>query len=169
MAREYDYEVAKVGAAIMAHRIALGVSFGELVTAGGPGTDQTFRFVERADHPSILMIERHHAALMQAWPAATGGRRVQLPRREQWYATEEDMGLWHRAMATSATVGWWWAARNEQERRGVLCHLCSEIVHGYDVGRGVTAPVRKAVMAHRMIHITELRAALADAQKESTT
>lgn len=163
------FEDRRVGAHIKAHREHIGVSLREIIAAAGAGSDRTIRFVERAERPSIELIEGHHDALMAAYALAEDLSSVPLARREQWYATVDDEVLWQVAMQSSPSVVWWWAARNEQGRRGAWCNICSALVHGYDTGRGLTRPARVKVMAHRLTHINTLIAPVAGAGKEVRT
>lgn len=152
-------ESHRTGELIKAHRTALGVSFPELLRAAGPGMDEAFRFVEKAQRPAIEMIETHHAALMAAYVGAADAHLVPLARREQWYATSQDAVLWQLAMESNPRISWWWGVRHHDAPRGAWCHLCGSVIHRYDVGRGMTSRARKAVMRHRLEHIEELTAA----------
>jgi hypothetical protein len=163
------FEDRQVGAHLRAHRERLGVARSELIAAYTDGSDQDVRFAERAEHPALRVIERYHTALMAAYVGAPGRFVVPLARREQWYATEADTALWQQAMQASPAVVWWWGVRSQTSPRGAWCHLCNTMIHGYDVGRGMTARARKAVMAHRLQHISTLTAASAAQTKESGT
>lgn len=157
MTDEYRTELPHVGVAISAHRIALGVRLRDVITAAGVGMDTAIKFVESAKRPSPAMIERHHAALMAAYVTAGTTTDVQVPRREQWWATEQDVALWHASLTAWPSVRWWWGIRRDAEGQGAYCYVCSSMIRTFDVGRGVTGPVRRAVMDHRYGHIINLR------------
>ena len=165
MSEPYGAEVPHVGTAIAGHRIALGVQLRHVIEAAGPGTDTQIKFVEAAKRPSPDMIERHHAALMAAYTAHGTTADVQVPRREQWWVTPEDVALWHGALIDYPSVRWWWGIRREQGGQGGYCYCCSEMIRTFDVGRGVTAPVRRAVMDHRYQHIVNLRKSVGTSSK----
>lgn len=159
----------RVGAQIKEHRLFLGVGFPQLLRAADPGKDEIFRFVEKAQRPAIKLIEEHHTALMAAYAAGGTTPDVPLARREQWLSTGQDQILWRQAMTSNPRVVWWWGVRSDTGPRGAWCHLCGSMIHGYDVGRGLTAPARKAVMAHRLEHIRDLGADAAQTRKKDTT
>lgn len=162
------YEDARVGAHLREHRTYLGVEREEMI-GDKPRTDwAALRFVERAQRPASHLVEAHHAALMAAYVGAENARPVTLARREQWYATAADKALWDRAMEGNPRVSWWWGIASTPGARGAFCHLCTELIHGYDVGRGLTARARYAVMNHRLMHITN-PAALAAGLEEKRT
>jgi hypothetical protein len=159
------FEDHRVGAHLKAHREHLGVSFAELIEAAGVGTDERMRWIERASHPAIALIERHHQALMNAYVIAEGQVACPMARREQWYATEADQTLWLEAVQTRPQIVWWWGVRKDAAPRGAWCYLCDRMIHGYDVGRGMTRRARQAVMAHRYEHLTDQAAPAATAAK----
>lgn len=163
------FEGRRVGAWIKAHREMLGVLFSELLDAAGPGSETMLRHAERAERPTIELIEYHHAALMAAYVNAGRTQGAAFARREQWYANEYDAALWQDASQTNPRVSWWWGVRSNAAPRGAWCYLCSEMIHGYDAGRGMTKRSRKAVMAHRLMHIKTLTAASAADKKAGTT
>lgn len=158
-----------MGAWIKAHRAALGVLMSDLINEAGPGSERILRHTERAQRPDVNLIETHHAALMAAYVTSGHTPAVPLARREQWYANEYDAALWIEASHINPRVSWWWGVRSNAVPRGAWCHLCGRLIHGYDAGRGMTPPARKAVMAHRLEHINEMRAATATPKKESGT
>ena len=155
------FEGNHVGAWIKAHRESLGVLLSDLINAAGPGSERTLRHTERAQRPRIDLVEQHHAALMCAYVNEGRTQGAIHARREQWYANERDQALWQCALETNPRVSWWWGARATPAPRGAWCHVCGELIHGYDVGRGMTKRARKAVMAHRLEHINQMSAATA--------
>lgn len=163
------FEDHKVGASIKAHRSALGVLLSDLINEAGPGSETILRHVERATRPAVHLIEQHHTALMAAY--VTGGHTpaVPLARREQWYANEHDTALWIEASRINPRVSWWWGVRSNAVPRGAWCYLCESLIHGYDVGRGMTKRARKAVMAHRLEHLTQPTAKAAPSKGTNTT
>lgn len=161
----YPVDVPHVGVAIMAHRMSLGVELRDLIAAADTGRDLDIKFVEAAKKPSVTMIERHHAALMTAYLTAGTIPDVQVPRREQWWTTREDFALWHTVLETWPAVRWWWGIRRGEDGAGAYCYVCSGYLRTYDVGRGVTGPVRRCVMEHRHQHITDLRTSAANETK----
>ena len=163
------YEDARVGAHLREHRTYLGVEREEMI-GERPRTDwAALRFVERAQRPASHLVEAHHAALMAAYVGAPGARPVPLARREQWYATPADKALWDRVMEDNPRVSWWWGVTRNTASRGAFCYLCNTLIHGYDVGRGLTARARYAVMDHRLRHITNTIAATAAPRENSNT
>lgn len=169
MSEPYLAEVDHVGKAITTHRIALGVQLRHVIEAAGPGTDTVIKFVEAAKRPSAEMIERHHAAMMAAYTAHGTTTDVQVPRREQWWATVEDVHLWFSTLTGWPSVRWWWGIRRGEDGAGGYCYVCSQMIRTFDVGRGVTAPVRRAVMQHRFEHIIEARESASLTAKGSST
>jgi len=163
------FEDRRVGASIRFHRESLGLLFSDLIDAAGPGSERMLRHTERAERPRIDLVEHHHAALMAAYANAGRTLGATLARREQWYATEADRILWHLAMDSRPQVAWWWGVRADPGPRGAWCYVCDRMIHGYDVGRGMTKRARKAVMAHRLEHINILTAEAAAETKESGT
>ena len=163
------FEGNRVGAWVASHRALLGVRFSDLIAAAGPGSEQAIRHAERAERPSVELLERHHAALMAAYVTDGTVPAVSLARREQWYANEYDAALWMDASERNPRVSWWWGLRHHKGPRGAWCYVCEALIHGYDVGRGMTVPARQAVMAHRLMHINEMIAASAAETKESGT
>lgn len=147
-------EDRRTGAHLRAHREALGLTRPDLYAAAHHQHDETLRWTERAEHPALHLIEAHHAALIDAYAAAPAPVPVPLARREQWYTTDADQVLWRAALARQPRVSWWWGVRSDAAPRGAYCHLCQAMIHGYDVGRGMTRRARRAVMAHRYQHVT---------------
>lgn len=163
------FEDHRVGAHLRSHREHLGVARSAMIGPAPRATYDTVRFAERAERPAIAIIETYHAALMAAYTAPGEHLPTPLARREQWYATEADVTLWREAMVTNPRVSWWWGVRSDTAPRGAYCHLCTRMIHGYDVGRGLTGRARKAVMAHRLTHIRALTATPAAEQRASHT
>lgn len=150
------FEGHKVGAWIRLHRESLGVRLSDLIHQAGAGSERILRHTERAQRPDIDLIEIHHTALMAAYVTSGHTPAVPLARREQWYANEYDATLWQDASHVNPRVSWWWGVRSNTAPRGAWCHLCNRMIHGYDAGRGMTPPARRAVMAHRLEHISKL-------------
>jgi hypothetical protein len=71
-------------------------------------------------------------------------------------------------MEHNPRVVWWWGVRSDIAPRGAWCYLCEQLIHGYDVGRGMTAPARRAIMAHRLTHINNLTATEAESKGTNT-
>lgn len=163
------FEEGKAGPRIKAHRTALGIQLSDLIDAAGPGSETILRHAERAERPALKVIEAHHTALMIAYAAGAGTGATPLARREQWYATELDAILWHRAMEARPQIAWWWGVRSDNTPRGAFCYVCEQMIHGYDVGRGLTRRARAAVMLHRLTHINEMTATAAAPKKGSAT
>lgn len=155
MSTDY-FEDHKIGAHIKAHRQSLGVLLSDLINAAGPASESMLRHAERAQRPNLDLVEYHHAALMTAYGNEGRTQAAILARREQWYTTAADTTLWHKALETNPAVSWWWGAVTATTPRGAWCYLCNHMIHGYDVGRGMTKRARKAVMAHRLQHITPM-------------
>lgn len=158
MRSDYPAESDHVGALIRLHRASLGVSIADMIRIYGPGNDREPRFVEAAKHPSVKLIERYHTMLMAAWITAEGSVVLPVARREQWWANEWDQALWHRAMDANRALQWWWSIQSDAAPRGAWCRLCNQMIHTYDVGRGLRRPGRLKVMQHRYGHVTELMA-----------
>lgn len=165
----YRRDVPHVGKAIKAHRELLEITFEQLVASDDRSDTKTLAFAERAPLPSIEVVERHHRALIDAVEIKGPTRITQKCRREQWWTTDLDMELWRRASDLSPAVVWWWGIRLKSGERGAWCYLCRSLIHGYDVGRGVTAAARKAVMDHRMDHHDRIKAAKSAAKEGSNT
>jgi hypothetical protein len=151
---EYQCELEHLGAGVKAHREMLGVPFDALKAYVSVGRVHGLLRVESAARPAVAHIEIHHQAMLMAWVESETAPGVQLAKREQWYANEYDEGLWVAAKALNPAVTWWWGVRSQDRARGAWCHLCSALIHSYDVGRGVTRPVRLAIMNHRFDHYT---------------
>jgi len=163
------FEDHRVGAHLLGHREYLGVARSAMIGPAPLLSYDTVRFAERAERPAMKIIEGYHAALMAAYTAPADRLPAPLARREQWYATEADTDLWHQAMQANPRVSWWWGVRSEAAPRGAYCHLCTRMIHGYDVGRGMTGRARKAVMAHRLQHLRTPAATPAAEQEASHT
>lgn len=153
---EYGTELVHVGAAIKAHREFLGVPLDEVKRRVSVARVHGVLRVERARRPAVADIETHHQAMIACWVESETAPAVQLARREQWYATEFDTDLWNLAKIISPSVAWWWGVKSGDGVRGAWCHLCGFLIHSYDVGRGVTRPVRLSVMHHRFEHYDKL-------------
>lgn len=163
------FEDHKIGQYLRGHREMLGVARSQILGGGYRMSDTDLRHVERAEHPAVKLVEAHHAALMAAYVTDGTTPAVPLARREQWYANAYDAALWQQASEANPRISWWWGVRSDQAPRGAWCHLCRNMIHGYDVGRGMTGRARKAVMAHRLEHIKDLIAADAATKKASST
>lgn len=152
----YPHEPGHVGKLLAGHRDALGLSVEQLgAELGTRGTNQVFN-IEHHHQPSYAEIEHHHQGLMEAFVHAGTPKPIGLARREQWWATASDMALWQAAAEANPPVNWWWGTRNGESGRGAWCNLCSELIHGYDSGRGMTKRARMGVMTHRLLHIHAL-------------
>ena len=162
MAEDYPSELEHVGRALAQHRANLGVSLGALVTAFGPGNDRLAKFVERARHPALHLIEAHHKHLIEAWKETEVRANPPAAMREQWYATPDDYRMREDVMATRPKVVWWWGARGDLGARGAWCYLCNTLIYRYDIGRGATRAARFEIMAHRYKHITNPAAIAGD-------
>lgn len=153
---DYRAEPVHVGRRIAAHREELGVTLDEMKRQVSVPKVHSLLRAERAERPQVYDIEVHHQAMIACWVESETAPAMQLARREQWYATGFDADLWNMAKIISPSVTWWWGVKSADGVRGAWCHLCSILIHSYDVGRGVTRPVRLSVMHHRFEHYDKL-------------
>lgn len=163
-----DTPTYHVGRALVRHRLALGVERDAMIRHAGPGMDHQVRWIENAACPSVLRLDWWHYTMIEAYEALDDPPPVPAGQREQWWSDEIDTDLWHAASLRRRTVSWWWAPRRAPQGTGALCYLCDTLIHPYDIGRGVTRPVRLAVMTHRATHISVLPDGTTTLRKEAS-
>jgi hypothetical protein len=149
-------EFKPLGPQLKAYRERRHILWGSLLTAAGPGQDEHLRWTEKAVKPSVSNIEFWHSVMLACHAAGIGDVDTSLCEREQWYTTPEDNRLWAQARAKGRGRAWWWAMRSDKTGRGAWCYVCGELIHRYDIGRGMTRNARYAVMAHRLTHVENL-------------
>lgn len=149
-------ERVHVGRQLELHYRHLGISDGEMEQALGNGSAIELKWMVGAVDLSILRIRRFHFAMIEAYERAATRIEQPVPYREQWFTTVRDNQLHDQVAAGGRRTAWWWGASRTQRGAGALCYVCDVLIHPYDLGRGVTHPVRLAVMNHRAQHVAQL-------------
>lgn len=149
-------EHTHVGRALQKHAEALTVTMGMLERFAGPGGKSELEWSIAAHDLSVLRIRRFHWVLIEAFEHLDNKPPTSMGFREQWFTTSNDQVLYHNVLASGRRAVWWWGGARTERGSGAVCWLCNELIHTYDLGRGVTHPVRLAVMNHRAKHIADL-------------
>lgn len=149
-------ERAHIGKALDAHRIALGIHEAEIRQFAPEFDAAELAWLYSTLEPSILRIRRFHYALMEVYERLPTPTAVPVPFREQWFTTRHDQLLHSNVLMSGRRTAWWWGARRTERGTGAYCYVCDTLIHPYDLGRGVTHPVRFAVMQHRAGHVARL-------------
>jgi hypothetical protein len=145
-----------IGRQLAAHRTALGVSAEAMASVDKGHSLMEIGWTEGADMPSVLRIRRWHWIMIEAYEALAHPADASVPFREQWFTTRHDQLLHRHVMAAGRRSAWWWGAARTPRGAGAFCYYCNTLIHAYDLGRGVTHPVRLSVMNHRAEHVAAL-------------
>lgn len=168
MSTNYPVEDIHVGAALAEHRENLGVTWAELVLSWADDMPNTVAEIEHTERPHLYDLEAYHKALMAAWAASTPRVEIARSLRDQWIATPADWRLWEAAKEPRPTVAWWWGMRSDLKPNGAYCYICDKPIWTYNVQAGLSRPARRAVMAHRKLHLDQIPAVKAITTPEHT-
>lgn len=157
-----------IGRALEQHRRSLGVTI-EQMTDATEVDSITLRAIEVAPEPTDSKLRVWWTVLDKALTEDQRNRDTRpAARREQFYTTDADEALFNAAVRRRPGVYWWWGSARTARGTGAVCYLCGTLFHTYDIGRGVTFPVRLSVMRHRADHLMGKIPAINPVQKGST-
>lgn len=149
-------EGTHIGHQLARHCEVLGVSMVDLIAVAGEGSSPELGWITECRELSVDRIRRFHFLMTEAIARKAARPRLSVPFREQWFTTRNDGALHQGVLDKGRRTAWWWGAARTERGTGAYCYVCEQLIHAYDLGRGVTHPVRLAVMRHRAQHIRVL-------------
>lgn len=149
-------EQTHIGKALLAHSLALGVTLKSLEREAGADSRMELQWLFQAPEPSVLRIRQFHWWVIEAWGKTEPRPYTVGAFREQWFTTRNDQVLHQQVLSGGRRAVWWWGGARTARGSGALCHVCNELIHTYDLGRGITHPGRLKVMNHRGKHVAAL-------------
>lgn len=156
MAEFDNVENTHIGNALAQHCALLGVAMKDLIKVAGADSGVELSWVLGAHDLSVERLRRFHYLELEAYQRSEHPAKVTGAIREQWFTTRNDASLYRQVLAKGRRSAWWWGAARTERGTGAYCYLCEQVIHTYDLTRGITHPGRVAVMAHRGRHLKQL-------------